>query len=67
LLHAPKTAGSQNRAFSSSSHCYVSSLENDLTWFVPHFGFPSAHERSRGAKVAQSKAVSGIRSANRQF
>jgi len=34
LLHAPKTAASQNRAFSSPSHPYVSSLENNLTWFV---------------------------------
>ena len=31
LLHAPKTAASQNRAFSSPSHRYVSSLENNLT------------------------------------
>ncbi len=34
LLHAPKTAASQNRALSSPSHRYVSSLENNLTWFV---------------------------------
>jgi hypothetical protein len=31
LLHAPKTAASQNRTFSSPSHRYVSSLENNLT------------------------------------
>jgi hypothetical protein len=29
LLHAPKTAASQNRAFSSPSHRHVSSLENN--------------------------------------